>query len=197
MLNIFFKLKKLATEKRTLKILGLTIIGTTLLTNVTVEAREVTLRECVLNYTQNLGISPDKAFDECEKKSLVECVRSLVSTRVVGKAILQDNQRTEKVYLVDLGEHTPNWLQGQNWRAKDCEPNTDGPSVKEINYFSSGLQGPYFRRTNYYSYGSSTLEWFRQGWCATPEITLDINYSVQESETLCELGIKPNQASLP
>jgi hypothetical protein len=145
-------------------------------TNTAVKAQEKATIECVKEYVK-LGVSPDAALAQCNKASLTECVKRLTSSKVVAKSVSESQGR----YLIDLGDNESRWMEGQGWREKDCQANT---------------QGQYKRQSDQHRtfFGNQrSFEWFRQGFCSTPTIQLEQNYTLDEAKTLCELGLKPKE----
>jgi hypothetical protein len=149
------------------------IIGVSL-TNTAAKAQETAKIECVKQYIQ-LGISPDAALLECNKTSLSDCVKKLTASKVVAKGVSE----SQNSYLVDLGDNETRWLEGKGWKEKGCTANTQGQYKRQSDKFNT-----FFGNQRSY-------EWFRQGFCSTPTIQLEQNYTIDEAKTLCELGIKP------
>ena len=91
-------------------------------------------------------------------------------------------KETEAGYLIDLGDNKSRWLEGEQWRSKECLAYTQGPNRKEsddtlaqVLALRSGLS---FER-----------EWYRQGFCKSDKIQLDHPYSVEEAKLRCEVGV--------
>lgn len=164
---------------QSLKISGLISIFAICLTNTVVKAEEAAILDCISKYTK-LGVSPDAALAECKKNTLKDCIERLTASKVVVKAI----SKSEKGYLVDLGDNDTRWLEGKAWKNKGCKAYTKGPYKRQSDKHRTfwGKQRSY--------------EWFRQGWCSNEEIELEQNYSLNEAKTLCEVGFDPtkNQA---
>ena len=146
-----------------------------LLTNAAAKAQETTKIECVKEYIK-IGVSPDAALGECNKNNLGDCVKKLTASKVVITGVSESQGR----YLVDIGDQESRWLEGKKWQEKGCLANTQGQYKRQSDNIKTfwGTQRSY--------------EWFRQGFCSTPTIQLEQNYTIGEAKTLCELGIKPN-----
>ena len=135
-------------------------------------SQEAELLECIKQYT-NLGISPDAALTQCQQTNLADCIKRLIGKRYIAQAVKEANGR----YLIDLGDNETRWLEGGAWKDKLCSVNRDGPFRRVAN------RNVWTPETN--------SDWFRQGWCKEPQIELDQNYSVDEAEKLCKLGLQP------
>lgn len=142
-----------------------------------VQAQEAAIIQCIQKYT-SIGISPDAALAQCQKTNLANCVKNLMNKKYVAKSVSESDGR----YLVDLGDNETRWLEGQGWKEKGCVAHTKGSYKRQSDKY------------NFFS-GRRSYEWFRQGWCAEPQIELEQNYSIDEAKTFCELGLQPQKLS--
>ena len=136
------------------------------------EVKKSELQLCINEY-KSLGISADNALKECNKKSLAECVQRLLQGKFTAGSIKEG----PKGYLVDLGSEENRWLEGPQWAELGCSAFSDGPYKRQSD------------QVNTFWSTSRSYEWFRQGWCATPTLTLEQPVSVEEAKLKCELGM--------
>ena len=144
-------------------------------------ADEAALLSCIKKYSE-IGISPDVALGECQKKSLGDCVKKLLGQKFTAVSIktrtTTEDHGTGR-YLVDLGNEESRWMEGKQWREKGCYAFTKGPYKRQSDNHSS------FWKTE------RSYEWFRQGWCNGESIQLEQPYTLEEAKLRCELGYVP------
>lgn len=142
------------------------------------KADQAAVLECIKGYT-DIGISPDAALSECNKKSLSGCVQGLLGKKFEAVAIKRGTADggVYSGYLIDLGNEQSRWMEGKQWKEQGCKAYTKGPYRRQSDKNSS------FWNTE------RSYEWFRQGWCGRPKITLQQPYSVEEAKLRCELGV--------
>lgn len=173
-MNKVIKAKVVRITATTISIIG---FASVLLDN-TAKADQAAVRECIKGYIQ-LGISPDAALSECNKKSLSGCVQGLLGKKFEAVAIKKGSADggVYSGYLIDLGNEQSRWMEGKQWKEQGCKAYTKGPyrrqSDKNSSFWSS----------------ERSYEWFRQGWCGRPKITLQQPYSLEEAKLRCELGV--------
>jgi len=63
------------------------------------KAQETAIVACVSSMTEKVGISPDLAYQECKKKSVVECIKSLSGSTVK----LAASKKVEVAFYLILG----------------------------------------------------------------------------------------------
>lgn len=141
-------------------------------------ADQASTRECIKSYIE-LGISPDAALAECNKKSLSGCVQSLLGKKFEAVAIKKGSADGGKYtgYLIDLGNDQSRWMEGKQWKEQGCKAYSKGPYRRQSD-----------KNTSFWS-AERSYEWFRQGWCGRPKITLQQPYSLEEAKLRCELGV--------
>jgi hypothetical protein len=169
-----------------LSVAGLTFVGEA------AKADQNRLLACIKQFT-GVGVSPDAALTECNKKSLATCVQELIGKKYEATAIKYIEPNTVKVgaesqggYLIDLGNIESRWLEGKQWREKGCAAFTKGPYKRQ----SDRLETFWNTQRSY--------EWFRQGICRESKIQLDQPYSMEEAKLHCELGnIQPARITAP
>ena len=76
-----------------------------------------------------------------------------------------------------MGNIESHWLEGKQWREKECAAFTQGPYKRQSD-----------KNTTFWS-SERSYEWFRQGWCQKSSIELEQPYSIEEAKLRCELGI--------
>lgn len=142
------------------------------------EADQASMRQCIKGYIE-LGISPDAALSECNKKSLSGCVQSLLGKKFQAFAIKKGSADGGKYtgYLVDLGNDQSRWMEGKQWKEKGCKAYSKGPYRRQSD------------KNNSFWSTERSYEWFRQGWCGRPRISLEQPYSLEEAKLRCELGV--------
>lgn len=142
------------------------------------KADQSSMLDCIRSFTQ-IGVSADAAMSECNKKSLAGCVQQLLGKKFEAVAIKQGSSEDGEYsgYLIDLGNDKSRWMEGKQWKEQGCMAYTKGPyhrqSDRNVTFWSS----------------QRSYEWFRQGWCGRPLITLEQPYSVEEAKVRCELGV--------
>lgn len=134
--------------------------------------------QCIQSYT-DLGISPDAALSECNKKNLSGCVQTLLGKKFEAVAIKRGSADGGKYsgYLIDLGNNQSRWMEGKQWKEIGCKAYSKGPYRRQSD-----------KNTSFWQQERS-YEWFRQGWCGASKITLQQPYSVEEAKMRCELGV--------
>lgn len=142
------------------------------------KADQAAVIDCIKGYTE-IGISPDAALSECNKKSLSACVQGLLGKKFEAVAIRQGTADGGNYsgYLIDLGNEQSRWMEGKQWKEQGCKAYTKGPYRRQSD-----------KHTSFWS-AERSYEWFRQGWCARAKITLQQPYSVEEAKLRCELGV--------
>ncbi len=95
-----------------------------------------------------------------------------------GKFTANAIKEESRGYLIDLGNKENRWLEGNQWKELGCVAEDTGPYKRQ-----SDLQ-----RRMLFSPGRS-YEWFRQGWCKTPTITLEQPLGIDEAKLRCEVGM--------
>ena len=135
----------------------------------TAKADEVALQACVRRQVESMGISPDLAFGECKRNSLVECIASLRSQRPTYSAVVSDSRG----YLIDLGDDIKVWQEGAFWNERGCAANRDGGSITKDEYDKN--------------YVLQRYRWFRQGWCKAESIK-GAEYGEQLAYQKCDPG---------
>lgn len=155
---------------------------TALLAPNAANAQSAAVVACVRKMTSALGVSPDTAFNECNKKTLAECIKLVSSSNFLADSIRKEGDGN----LVDLGSNSTRWLEGGAWKAQGCEPYIPGPQriVQTIS-----------------SWNTNKHQWFRQAVCPQDFVELDQPYDVAEAKLLCETDsvpqrIKDNPATL-
>ena len=136
------------------------------------EAKKSELQICIQEY-KGLGISPDNALKECNKKTLAECVQRLLKGKFTASSIKEGPQG----YLIDLGSDENRWMEGPQWKELGCAAYSDGPYKRQSDLISTFWSS------------ARSYEWFRQGWCSTPVLTLEQPVSMEEAKLKCELGM--------
>lgn len=162
-------------NKYLLTLLGISLFSLILSSHPLAEAQdqtEETMTQCIKRYTEGLGISADNAFQECKREALKRCVQKLQQEKKVVKAIRKEGKSR---FLLDLGDNQSDWWEGQIWSSKGCNANTTGQYYRDSKE-EGGLFG-----------GRKHFEWFRQGWCSEPELTLEESYTFEEANARCRL----------
>lgn len=145
-------------------------------------ADQASLMACIKQYAA-IGISPDAALGECKKTSLATCMQELLGKKYEAVAIKYVAPGTplakesETGFLIDLGNTESRWLEGNQWKEKECFAFTQGPYKRQSD-----------RNVTFWS-SQRSYEWFRQGYCKTDKITLEQPYSMEEAKLRCEVGI--------
>ncbi len=132
-----------------------------------VKADEIAFRECMTRYTSTMGVSPDLAFKECKRTSIMACINSLRNKNQV----LVATGKTSKGYIIDLGDDIKVWQEGSFWTNRGCKVNKKGPHITRNAPDKNGLLQRY--------------RWFRQGWCKT-ETVLGREYGEQLAFQECD-----------
>ena len=132
------------------------------------KADQEALMVCI-NKFKGIGLSADLAYAECKQSTLGECIKNLVRTNFVAKAI----EKKKDGYLVDLGNDDSRWLEGGAWKNLGCAPYTEGPKRRQQSMTVWGFD--------------SVNTWFRQGICTRESVELNQPYSAEEAKTVCEL----------
>ena len=153
---------------------ALPVVSTAVIAPNVAFAQSASVVACVNNLTKTLGISPDIAFGECNKKSLSECIKSISDSNYIGSAIRKEGDGN----LVDLGSNSARWLEGGAWKAHGCMPYIDGPqritqTVSAWNY--------------------NKHQWFRQAVCPQEFVELDQPYGIEDAKLLCETDTVPQR----
>ena len=143
-----------------------------------VKADQVAIRDCIKDYIE-LGISPDAALKECNKKSLSGCVQDLLGKKFEAVAIKRGSadDGAYSGYLIDLGNDQSRWMEGKQWKELGCKAYSKGPYRRQSD-----------KNTSFWR-SERSYEWFRQGWCGRSKITLQQPYSLEEAKLRCELGV--------
>ena len=136
------------------------------------KAQDAALLQCIQRYTA-IKISADAALAECQKSNVVDCVKRLMAGKDVATAI----RKTSEGNLIDLGNTESRWLEGKQWKEKNCSAYSQGPYKRQ-----SDKQKTFWGEQRSY-------EWFRQGWCAAESIELEQPYSIEEAKIRCDLGV--------
>lgn len=137
-------------------------------------AQSAAVVACVKSMTSTLGVSPDVAFGECNKKTLVECIKLVSESNFVATSI----RREGGGHLIDLGSNSTRWLEGGAWKSHGCEPYIPGP--QRITQTIS-------------SWNTNKHQWFRQAVCPQDVVELDQPYGVSEAKLLCETDSVPQR----
>ena len=87
------------------------LISATTALNGLAKAEEAALFQCIKQY-KSLGISPDAALAECNKKTVAECIKQLLGQKYVVTAL----EKGPRGYLIDLGNNEDRWLEGGPWK---------------------------------------------------------------------------------
>lgn len=139
-----------------------------------VGAQSAAVIACTKEMTTTLGVTPDTAFNECNKKTLVECIKMVSDSNYLATAIRKEGGGN----LVDLGSNSTRWLEGGAWKAHGCEPYIPGP--QRITQTIS-------------SWNTNKHQWFRQAVCRQEFVELDQPYGVEEAKLLCETDSVPQR----
>ncbi len=150
------------------------IASFSLLLPVLVQAQSAAVVACVKSMTSTLGVSPDVAFGECNKRTLVECIKLVSENNFVATSI----RREGSGYLIDLGSDSTRWLEGGAWKSHGCKPYIPGP--QRITQTIS-------------SWNTNKHQWFRQAVCPQDVVELDQPYDVSEAKILCETDSVPQR----
>lgn len=137
-------------------------------------ADNAAMLSCINSY-KRLGVSADAAFAECNKKSLLGCVQSLLGKKFVAKAVGE----APGGYLIDLGGNQSRWLEGAGWEKEGCKPYLQGPTRAEVGDPGRGL----------FRIGKYNYTWYRQGICSTDSLELEQLYEPDEAKMQCELDV--------
>jgi len=138
-----------------------------------VQADQASVIQCIKRYKE-VGISADAAFAECNKETLLGCVKNLLGKNYVARSI----EKRPNGYLIDLGNDQSRWLEGGGWERKGCKAFTKGPNRAEVADPGKGLL-----RVGKYNY-----TWFRQGTCPSNELELSQPYGIEDAKLQCELN---------
>ena len=138
------------------------------------EAQSSAVVACVKNLQSSLGVSPDVAFSECNKKTLIDCIKSISDENFIGTSVRKEGGG----HLIDLGSNNSRWLEGGAWKAHGCEPYIPGP--QRITQTIS-------------SWNTNKHQWFRQAVCPQTFVELDQPYGPQEAKLLCETDSVPQR----
>lgn len=133
------------------------------------KAEEARLKVCMNSMQKELGVSPDIAYTECNKKTIADCIKNMSGQKYVAMSV----GRKGELYIVDAGNDYTRWMEGWGWRAKGCEPHGEGP-----------------RRDDYYEnfWGKQKRTLFRQASCPSETMQLDQVNTLQEADLLCKNG---------
>jgi hypothetical protein len=138
------------------------------------KAQDAAVLACAKNLQSTLQLSPDTAFNECKKKSLVDCIKSISDRKYVGESIRKEGSGN----LIDLGSNESRWLEGGAWKALGCEPYIPGP--QRITQTMSGW--------NYNKH-----QWFRQAVCPQAFVELDQPIGPMDAKLFCESETVPQR----
>jgi len=139
-----------------------------------VSAQSAAVIACTKMMITTLGVSPDTAFNECNKKTLVECIKMVSESNFLATSIRKEGGGN----LVDLGSNSTRWLEGGAWKAQGCDPYIPGP--QRITQTVS-------------SWNTNKHQWFRQAVCPQDFVELDQPYGVSEAKLLCETDSVPQR----
>ena len=132
-------------------------------------ADQVALKACMVEMTGVMGLSPDLAYAECKKKTIVDCITSLRGKHKPLSAIA----KVDNGYLIDLGNDKKIWQEGHFWKDRGCKVVKSGGSVRQDAPDKNGLMQRY--------------RWFRQGICQTETIP-GYEYTDQLAFQQCDPG---------
>ena len=138
-----------------------------------VHADEAALIGCIKKY-KSLGISADAALLECNKGTLLGCVKDLLGKNYVARSI----EKLPQGYLIDLGNDQSRWLEGLGWEKERCKAYTKGPNRAEVADEGRGLL----------RWGKFNYTWFRQGICPSKQLELSQPYGIEDAKLQCELN---------
>jgi hypothetical protein len=129
---------------------------------------------CVKSMQAEFKISGDTAFAECNKKTLVDCIKAISDRNFVGESIRKEGGG----YLIDLGNNESRWLEGGAWKSLGCEPHIPGP--QRITQTMSAW--------NYNKH-----QWFRQAVCPQTFVELDQPIGAADAKLMCETNSVPKR----
>ena len=132
-------------------------------------ADQAALKVCMSEMTTNMGLSPDLAYKECQRKSVVNCLTGLRGQRQVLVASRQHKGR----YIVDLGNDKKLWQEGQWWRARGCDVDKAWDHIRKDFYDKN--------------YWLQRGRFFRHGKCRTETIE-GFEYTDQLAFQQCDPG---------
>ena len=113
---------------------------------------EGTKQDLCIDYHKKMGLSTDLSYQECKKKSLIECIKDFKNKFIFFKSI----EKREQSYLIDIGTDKSQWQEGQFWRDRGCTVYKQGGFVRRVMNDKNGWPQSYY--------------WFRQGWCKQDSI---------------------------
>ena len=132
-------------------------------------ADQAALKVCMSEMTTDMGLSPDIAYKECQRRSVVNCITSLRGKRQTLMASSELNGK----YIIDLGNDKKLWQEGQWWRARGCEVDKGWAHVRKDFYDKN--------------YILQRGRFFRQGKCKTQTIQ-GFEYTDQLAFQQCDPG---------
>ena len=123
-------------------LLGIVAIGL-LSIGSAAHAEQVSLKVCMNEMTAEMGLTPDLAYKECQRRTIVNCITNLRGKRQVLTASSQLNGR----YVVDIGNDKKLWQEGQWWRARGCDVDKKWALVRKDFYDKNYMlqRGRFFR----------------------------------------------------
>ena len=152
--------------KKLLLILPLSLVA--IAGNVS-SAQDSALMVCVSSMTSTIGVSADLAYAECQKKTIIDCIKDLRGKSVV----LTASKKLDNGYLFDLGNDKKIWQEGRFWSSRNCKVIKNGPRITKTLPDKNGFLQRY--------------RWFRQGICEAESIQ-GWEYNDQLAFQACDAG---------
>ena len=154
---------------RKLLLLASPVVTICAISSPVVAADQTALKACMAEMAGEIGLSPDLAYSECKRKTIVGCI-----TALRGKFItLEATSKVKDGYLFDLGNDKKVWQEGQFWRQRGCKVVKNGDRITQNAPDKNGLLQRY--------------RWFRQGICPTHTIA-GYEYTDQLAFQECDPG---------